>query len=78
MHHFSLYPEVSLVDGNSVTVVKLTRFLPLWEWFVKIQQRSFSVCATVLMKLPFGPANLGLPKEEIVSALLKHWKALWH
>ena len=62
---FSLSGEV-LVDGNSVTVVPSTQISSV-VGMVRQDPTAQLVCATVFDEVAFGPANLGLPKEEIVS-----------
>ena len=62
---FPLSGEV-LVDGNSVTVVPSTQISSV-VGMVRQDPTAQLVCATVFDEVAFGPANLGLPKEEIVS-----------
>ena len=62
---FPLSGEV-LVDGNSVAVVPSTQISSV-VGMVRQDPTAQLVCATVFDEVAFGPANLGLPKEEIVS-----------
>jgi len=64
---FPLSGEV-LVDGNSVTVVPSTQISSV-VGMVRQDPTAQLVCATVFDEVAFGPANLGLPKEEIVSCV---------
>ena len=62
---FPLSGEV-LVDGNSVAVVPSTQVSSA-VGMVRQDPTAQLVCATVFDEVAFGPANLGLPKAEIVS-----------
>ena len=64
----SLFPfsgEV-LVDGTSTAGVPSTQ-ISSHVGMVRQDPTAQLVCATVFDEVAFGPANLGLPKEEIVS-----------
>ena len=64
----SLFPfsgEV-LVDGTSTTRVPSPQ-ISSHVGLVRQDPTAQLVCATVFDEVAFGPANLGLPKEEIVS-----------
>ena len=64
----SLFPfsgEV-LVDGTSTTRVPSPQ-ISSHVGMVRQDPTAQLVCATVFDEVAFGPANLGLPKEEIVS-----------
>ena len=62
---FPLSGEV-LVDGSSTVEVPSTQISSV-VGMVRQDPTAQLVCATVFDEVAFGPANLGLPKEEIVS-----------
>ena len=65
MHRLFRYLE-SLVDGISTAGVPSTQ-ISSHVGMVRQDPTAQLVCATVFDEVAFGPANLGLPKEEIVS-----------
>ena len=62
---FPLSGEI-LVDGNSTAKVPSTQISSV-VGMVRQDPTAQLVCATVFDEVAFGPANLGLPKEDIVS-----------
>ena len=62
---FPLSGEI-FVDGNSTAKVSSTQISSV-VGMVRQDPTVQLVCATVFDEVAFGPANLGLPKEDIVS-----------
>lgn len=69
---FPLSGEV-LVDGSSTAEVPSTQISSV-VGMVRQDPTAQLVCATVFDEVAFGPANLGLPKEEIVSRVTQTLK----
>ena len=69
---FPLSGEV-LVDDTSVAEVASTQISSV-VGMVRQDPTAQLVCATVFDEVAFGPANLGLPKEEIVSRVTQTLK----
>lgn len=69
---FPLSGEV-LVDGNLANAVPSTQISSV-VGMVRQDPTTQLVCATVFDEVAFGPANLGLPKEEIVSRVTQTLK----
>ena len=69
---FPLFGEV-LVDNTSVAEVASTQISSV-VGMVRQDPTAQLVCATVFDEVAFGPANLGLPKEEIVSRVIQTLK----
>ena len=69
---FPLSGEV-LVDDTSVAEVSSTQISSV-VGIVRQDPTAQLVCATVFDEVAFGPANLGLPKEEIVSRVTQTLK----
>lgn len=69
---FPLSGEV-LVDDTSVAEVSSTQISSV-VGMVRQDPTAQLVCATVFDEVAFGPANLGLPKEEIVSRVTQTLK----
>lgn len=69
---FPLSGEV-LVDGNLANAVPSTQISSV-VGMVRQDPTAQLVCATVFDEVAFGPANLGLPKEEIVSRVTQTLK----
>lgn len=69
---FPLFGEV-LVDGSSTAEVPSTQISSV-VGMVRQDPTAQLVCATVFDEVAFGPANLGLPKEEIVSRVTQTLK----
>ena len=69
---FPLSGEV-LVDDTSVAEVASTQISSI-VGMVRQDPTAQLVCATVFDEVAFGPANLGLPKEEIVSRVTQTLK----
>lgn len=69
---FPLSGEV-LVDGFSTAEVPSTQISSV-VGMVRQDPTAQLVCATVFDEVAFGPANLGLPKEEIVSRVTQTLK----
>ncbi len=69
---FPLSGEV-LIDGFSTAEVPSTQISSV-VGMVRQDPTAQLVCATVFDEVAFGPANLGLPKEEIVSRVTQTLK----
>ena len=69
---FPLSGEV-LVDGSSTAEVSSTQISSV-VGMVRQDPTAQLVCATVFDEVAFGPTNLGLPKEEIVSRVTQTLK----
>lgn len=69
---FPLSGEV-LVDGSSTAEVPSIQISSV-VGMVRQDPTAQLVCATVFDEVAFGPANLGLPKEEIVSRVTQALK----